>query len=156
MEKALKDKLKNGHFGSVNKKTSKLMKSVRSKGNKSTELRLKMSLIRAGVSGWQISPKSIKGKPDFYFKDLKIAIFVDGCFWHGCPSCGHVPKKNKEFWQEKFSRNKLRDNNTTLILKSRGFSVLRFWECELKTDLKYCLKQIILEINAIKMNNLEN
>jgi DNA mismatch endonuclease (patch repair protein) len=71
------------------------------------------------------------GKPDFIFPKLKLAIFVDGCFWHGCPKHGTNPKSNRPYWHRKLSRNKNRDRLVTQTLRQAGWRVLRIWEHEL-------------------------
>ncbi len=75
------------------------------------------------------------GKPDFVFPKYRLAIFVDGCFWHGCPRCYKEPKVNTEFWREKIRRNILRDRRTLLLLRKKGWHVMRFWEHSLKKDI---------------------
>ena len=71
------------------------------------------------------------GKPDFVFQKLKLAVFVDGCFWHGCPKHATKPKNNREFWRRKLSANKARDRIVTHALRRAGWRVLRVWEHEL-------------------------
>lgn len=73
----------------------------------------------------------LPGKPDFFFPSEKLAVFVDGCFWHGCPTCGHVPKSNSAFWRAKIQRNRERDESATEKLEAIGIKVIRFWEHEL-------------------------
>jgi DNA mismatch endonuclease (patch repair protein) len=133
MERFLKSKLKNGAFSGVSAQRSRIMSAIRGKGNKSTELILKMALVRAGVKGWVLHPSTICGKPDFYFPNAKVALFVDGCFWHGCSKCGHIPATRSEFWKSKFERNRQRDRKTKTSLCSIGIHPLRIWEHELRT-----------------------
>ena len=106
---------------------------------------LKMALVRNKISGWKMNYNNLKGKPDFYFKESNLAVFVDGCFWHGCPKCGHIPKTRSEFWEAKINRNKERDLNNESILKSDGVKVLRFWEHELnkKNNIESIIHKII-------------
>ena len=85
MEKILRRELPGGQFRDVTPARSRAMAAVRGKGNISTEQRLRLALVRAGVSGWTLHTKSIVGCPDFYFAKQRLAIFTDGCFWHGCP-----------------------------------------------------------------------
>ncbi len=132
MEKQLKKYLKNGKFHNVTKKRSATMAAIRSKNNKSTELPLKMALVRSGVKGWRTNDTNIKGKPDIYFTIQKLAIFVDGCFWHGCKMCGHIPKTRESFWSAKISRNIQRDKSINGFLKKSDIKVLRFWEHEVR------------------------
>src|SRR5690348_2176366 len=109
MEKALREKLAGGKFANVTEIDQKRMRAVKSKGNRSTELLFRLTLMRAGIKGWKLNPKEVPGKPDFYFPAEKVAVFTDGCFWHGCPRCGHVPEANSSFWAAKIERNRQRD-----------------------------------------------
>ncbi|MGD9382298.1 MAG: very short patch repair endonuclease, partial [Candidatus Thorarchaeota archaeon] len=85
----------------------------------------------------------LKGKPDFFFPEKRVVVFVDGCFWHGCPKCGHVPKTNSAFWRTKIQRNKERDNRTSTLLQEQGFTVIRFWEHELTSSLSACVAKVL-------------
>ena len=107
------------------------MARIRSRGNKATELRL-IAIFRAhNIAGWR-RHRPLFGKPDFVFPALKLAVFVDGCFWHGCPIHGTKPKTNAAFWRRKISTNRMRDRLVTRTLRSRGWRVLRIWEHELR------------------------
>lgn len=142
MERGLREKLADGRFNGVSPARSRAMSAIRSKDNTTTERRLRLALVRARIRGWQLNPRHIPGKPDFFFANAKIAIFTDGCFWHGCPMCGHLPLKNSAFWKAKISRNRERDRDKTLQLQSAGYQVLRFWEHELKSRLETCIETI--------------
>lgn len=111
---------------------SALMAKVRGKGNRSTEGRVEHALRTNAIMGWTKHPKHVPGTPDFYFPTARLALFVDGCFWHGCPSCGRLPKTKKKYWKEKIDRNRRRDNATRRHLRKRGFSVMRVWEHDLR------------------------
>ena len=113
------------------KKRSDIMSKVRSKDNKSTELRLIKYFKENNIHGWRRGYK-VKGHPDFVFLNQKIAIFVDGCFWHGHDCRNTRPSDNAEFWQKKRERNMLHDREITELFESRGWTVIRIWECELK------------------------
>ena len=115
------------------KARSDLMARVKSTKNKSTEIRLAKALRRSGLNGWRRHQK-IVGRPDFLFKSAKIAIFVDGCFWHGCQTCGRIPKENRDFWTKKISTNKARDIVVNKALRKLGYKVIRIWECRLRRD----------------------
>lgn len=128
MEKALKKKLQGGKFLQVSPKRSKIMSRIRSKHNKATEYKLRMLLIENKIKGWKLHAKNIFGNPDFYFPKKKLAIFVDGCFWHGCPECGHIPKTRPAFWKTKFDRNKKRAELVKLELRKKAIRVIRIWE----------------------------
>lgn len=107
------------------------MSRIRSAGNKDTELRL-IQIFRANdITGWRRGSK-LPGKPDFVFPKHKIAVFVDGCFWHGCPKHATQPKTNATFWQEKIARNKARDRKVNRLLRAKGWTVLRVWEHDLR------------------------
>ncbi len=112
-------------------KRSEVMSRVRGKGNKATELRLVEMLRAHKITGWRRHAK-VFGAPDFVFPKLRLAVFVDGCFWHGCPEHGSVPATNRDFWRSKISRNRERDREVTRELKRRGWRVLRLWEHELR------------------------
>jgi DNA mismatch endonuclease (patch repair protein) len=111
-------------------KRSEVMSRIRSRGNKATEIALVKLLRRHKITGWRRNQK-IFGKPDFIFPKLKLAIFVDGCFWHGCPRHRTRPKGNRSFWKNKFARNQARDLLVTRALRRANWRVLRIWEHEL-------------------------
>jgi len=124
------------------------MRAVRSRGNRSTEVRLRGAVVRSGIRGWTLHSKEVFGTPDFCFEDCRVAIFVDGCFWHGCPRCGHVPKTNVDYWVKKIERNKARDDAVNEVLAARAFSVVRFWECEIRTVLPACVDRIAAVVTS--------
>ena len=111
-------------------KRSEVMSRIRGRGNKDTELALAKLFRQHGIIGWRRNQK-IFGKPDFVFPKLKLTVFVDGCFWHGCPQHATKPKNNRTFWRQKFSRNKQRDALVTRTLRRAGWRVIRIWEHEL-------------------------
>ena len=113
------------------KKRSDIMRRVKSKDNKSTELRLIDVFKQHGVTGWRRN-YPVKGHPDFVFPAHKIAVFVDGCFWHG-HECRNVhPADHRDYWEKKRERNLRRDREVTAAFEARGWRVLRVWECELQ------------------------
>jgi DNA mismatch endonuclease (patch repair protein) len=112
-------------------KRSDVMSKVRSKGNKSTELRLVEIFAKQGIKGWRRN-YPVKGHPDFVFLKKRVAVFVDGCFWHGHDCRNTRPKQNEEFWAVKREKNMARDKAVTDVLEKRGWTVMRIWECELK------------------------
>lgn len=128
MERILRRKLKKGVFDGVSPERSKIMGSIRGKHNKSTEGKLRMALIKAGLKGWVLHSTGVFGKPDVFFPKKKLAIFVDGCFWHGCPECGHVPKTRPAFWMAKFERNQARAKVVKSKLHQKAIKVVRIWE----------------------------
>ena len=112
-------------------KRSEIMKKVRSKNNKSTELKLIKIFKENDIHGWRRN-YNVKGHPDFVFLDKRIAIFVDGCFWHGHECRNTKPKQNQEYWDKKRERNIKHDKEITEYFEKRGWTVIRIWECELK------------------------
>jgi DNA mismatch endonuclease (patch repair protein) len=123
-------------------KRSQNMRAIMSRSNATTELRLRAYLIRNRIVGWRVGPNGISGSPDFFFQRERIAVFVDGCFWHGCPRCGHTPKTNRLYWSKKLARNWERDAQITKKLRSNGIHVLRIWECQLRDKPSSCLKRL--------------
>ena len=131
MEKRLKALLPGGNFANVTPARSQSMSHIRGKDNATTERVLRMAFVRAGQRGWLLH-SDLLGKPDFYFPVHRLAIFVDGCFWHGCTKCGHVLKTRTEFWLGKLKRNRQRDRSVVRQLRLRGIRVIRVWEHRLK------------------------
>lgn len=112
-------------------KRSQIMSAVHSKKNKSTELKLIDIFKRYGIIGWRRNYK-VKGHPDFIFPHKKVAVFVDGCFWHGHDCRNTRPNNNADYWQKKRERNIQHDKAVTEMFENRGWTVIRIWECELK------------------------
>jgi DNA mismatch endonuclease, patch repair protein len=110
---------------------SAIMQKVKSKDNKSTEQKLIEIFKLHGIKGWRRNYPVI-GKPDFVFRSKKIAVFADGCFWHGHHCRNITPKQNQSYWNKKRQRNIQRDKNIALQFEHRGWTVLRYWECEIK------------------------
>lgn len=153
MDKALREKLPGGEFEAVTATVSKRMSAVKGRGNKTTEVILRMLMVRFGVKGWKMHPKGVPGKPDFFFTAEKVAVFTDGCYWHGCPRCGHIPKVNRSFWSAKIERNRQRDIEKVASLEAIGVLSLRLWEHELKEDPVGCiarLKAFLAERTKVK------
>jgi DNA mismatch endonuclease, patch repair protein len=127
-------------FGGLSR--GSLMSRIRSSGNTTTEQRLVQLLRKAGLRGWR-RHLPISGHPDFVWPACKLAIFVDGCFWHG-HNCGKnvTPKTNARAWREKIARNKVRDQQSTRRLRRRGWRVLRLWECQLSANGPQCVAKI--------------
>jgi DNA mismatch endonuclease (patch repair protein) len=135
-------------------KRSEVMSRIRSRGNKDTELALAKLLRRHGIKGWRRhvqlriadcglrksgtsarpSPQrgeEVRVRPDFVFRRVRLALFVDGCFWHGCPKHATKPANNRAFWRRKLAGNKKRDALVTRTLRRAGWRVFRIWEHEL-------------------------
>jgi DNA mismatch endonuclease (patch repair protein) len=109
------------------------MAAIRSSGNQDTELKLVALFKIHGITGWRRKQR-VFGKPDFIFRRQKIAVFVDGCFWHGCPKHGRKPGSNRAYWLPKFRRNRKRDKFVKRVLSKAGWTVLRLWEHDLATQ----------------------
>lgn len=107
------------------------MRKVKSKKNKSTELRLIDLFKQNDITGWKRN-YPVKGHPDFVFLKEKVAVFVNGCFCHGHDCRNARPANNQEYWQNKRERNMEHDGAVTAMFENRGWAVLRIWECELK------------------------
>lgn len=98
------------------------------------EIKLRRTLRRNGATGYRVHPKGVDGTPDIAFMRKKVAVFVDGCFWHICPICYREPSSNTGFWRVKASRNVERDQRVEKLLKDRGWKVMRIWEHEVDAD----------------------
>ncbi len=124
---------------------SKIMRAVKSKNTKSTELTLLKLFKDNQITGWRRT-YPVKGHPDFVFLDKRVAIFVDGCFWHGHDCRNTRPSDNAEYWQKKRERNIKHDKEITEIFEKRGWTVLRIWECELKKKNQAATIKKILDV----------
>ena len=143
MERKLRERLVGGKFGNVSDAHSRRMRAIRGRSNRTTELRCRALLVSFGVRGWKMHLVAVPGHPDFYFPASKVAVFVDGCFWHGCPRCGHVPRKNRAYWRAKIKRNEERDHSTDKLLSRMGIEVVRIWEHELVESPLECVEKIL-------------
>lgn len=110
---------------------SKIMSRIKSKWTK-PEIKIH-SLLKGNRIRHKMHP-SLLGNPDVYLKDFNTIIYIDGCFWHKCPIHGHIPEKNRDYWEKKIERNVARDKKYTKMLKDKGYNVLRFWECEVMSE----------------------
>lgn len=128
---------------------SRNMRAIKASSNVTTELRLRAHLIRNGIAGWKVRAIDVPGCPDFFFPRRRVAVFVDGCFWHGCPRCGHTPKTNRPYWIKKLARNKRRDAQIRRALRSEGIKVLRFWECRLRDEPSACLRRLFTLLDRV-------
>jgi len=110
---------------------SQIMRAVKSRGNKSTELALIGLFKKHSIIGWRRKAK-VFGNPDFFFPKLKLVVFADGCFWHGCKCKTNSPKTNVKYWKKKIKRNIARDKLVNKELKEQGYLVVRIKECQIK------------------------
>lgn len=110
---------------------SAIMRAVKAQGNQSTEMKL-IALFRARrITGWRRNYK-LPGRPDFVFPNQRVALFADGCFWHGHTCRNVTPAANAEYWKQKIKRNRARDKSVTRALTQKGWRVVRLWECQIK------------------------
>ena len=114
-------------------KRSEVMRAVKSRGNKSTELKLIEIFKNRKIIGWRRNYK-LFGKPDFVFPKQRLAIFLDGCFWHGHDCRNTKPADNADYWRQKIERNKKRDELVFKTLVEKSWRVLRIWECQIKKN----------------------
>jgi DNA mismatch endonuclease Vsr len=142
VERKLRETLEHGKFTDVPQGISLRMSAIRNRGNRTTELRLRGALIQAGIRGWSVHPQNLPGCPDFLFRQSALAVFVDGCFWHGCPKCSHEIAKNSSYWTAKIERNRERDKSKERELRRLGLRVLRIWEHELMKSPAKCAMRI--------------
>ena len=112
---------------------SQIMRQVKRNFNKSTELRLIRFLKIHKITGWRRNYR-VFGKPDFVFTERRLAVFVDGCFWHGHNCRNTKPKDNKTYWDIKIRKNIERDISVANTLELKGWKVIRIWECQLKNS----------------------
>ena len=128
----------------------KTMRAVKGKGTR-LEKRLFSLLARTGMRGWKQNADEIVGKPDVAFVKRRIAIFVDGCFWHGCPQCQRkLPKTNRMYWKRKIERNISLAESYNRQLRAHGWLVIRIWEHELSGfgDRKMVEAKILRKLNS--------
>jgi DNA mismatch endonuclease, patch repair protein len=142
VETLLRMTLPGGGFAGVRADRSAAMAAVKGRNNRSTEWRLRGALVAAGISGWYVRRRDVVGAPDFVFVDARLVIFVDGCYWHGCPRCGHYPATRASFWRAKLDGNRRRDRRNNRRLRRAGFAVLRYWEHELREDIRGCVAHL--------------
>ncbi len=153
---------------------SEVMSRIRSRGNRGTEMALATLFRRHGITGWRrhvplplvvqsarfkvqgrAAPRESRStgrvKPDFVFPKLRLAVFVDGCFWHGCPRHATRPKGNAAFWRGKLAANKARDRLVSRALPRAGWRVLRAWEHELAPkNAARLVRRLLLALSSIR------
>ncbi len=129
------------------RRRSEVMARIRSRGNRSTELELAKLLRRERITGWR-RKSALFGRPDFVFPAIKLAVFVDGEFWHGHPRRGRLPKTHRAYWRAKINRNRSRDRRVNRALRQLGWRVLRIWEHQLAP--KFHLRTVARLCAALK------
>lgn len=118
------------------------MSRIRSRGNASTEEAVASLFRSAGVSGWRRQGRGLPGTPDFVFAREGVVVFVDGCFWHGCPRCYREPRSNVEFWRRKVGGNRRRDARQRRALNRLGWSVVRVWEHSVRESPESVVRRV--------------
>lgn len=121
-------------------KRREIMQAVR-REDTAPERRLRRALWRAGLR-YRKQRRIAGAKPDFSFVGRKVAVFVDGCFWHGCPDHYKPPVSNRDYWVAKVERNRARDRRNDRELEEAEWTVLRFWECEVRHDLSAVVERV--------------
>lgn len=127
--------------------TRHVMQANKSKDTK-PELKVRAALREAGYPGYRLHWGGVPGHPDICYPGRRVAIFVNGCFWHRCPRCAMpLPKTNVEFWQAKFARNQARDRRDHQELVLCGWTVVVVWECHLRGDrLDPTMREVLAEV----------
>ncbi len=132
------------NFSGVSESVRRSMKSNRGKDTQ-LEIRFRRALRDRGLLGYRINVRKLPGKPDVAWIGRKIAVFLHGCFWHGCPTCGAkknlIPTTRAEYWSQKVETNKERDARNRALLESDGWTVLVYWEHEVRSDLAGVIRQ---------------
>lgn len=129
-------------------RTSALMSRIRSKDT-APERALRRLLAAAGVRGYRLNHRNTPGRPDVTFVGRKVAVFVHGCFWHGCPHCQPpMPKTNSAWWRSKIGANKERDARKTATLKALGWRVVELWECRLRKRPQVQVQRVLRALRA--------
>lgn len=121
---------------------SRLMRRVRRRGT-GIEIALRKGLWAAGIRYRLKAKIRLPGSPDIVFPGAKVAVFVDGCFWHGCPHHGTNPKTRPEFWAAKIAHNRQRDALVDAGLSDMGWLVVRFWEHDIRDGLSKCVANVV-------------
>ena len=123
------------------------MSKVKGKNTKIENI-FRKYIWRQGIKGYRVNNSKVIGKPDLFFGSRKLAVFIDGCFWHKCPECFSPPVSNFGFWDEKLTRNVNRDKEVNKLLKEKDIKVVRFWEHEVEKNLNKCYKRLVKELEV--------
>jgi len=126
---------------------SAVMARIRSRGNLATELRFIAILRQFGITGWRRN-WPLFGRPDFVFPRARVAVFIDGCFWHACPRHYNAPAQNAAFWRGKRDANRRRDRLVTRTLRRRGWTVVRIWEHALSGTGGRAMSKLVRVLNS--------
>lgn len=121
---------------------SRNMAAIRGKDTK-PELTLRHALRRAGATGYRLHRRDIPGRPDVAFIRWKVAVFVDGVFWHGHPDHWNPANASSEYWRSKIARNIERDRAADIALSELGWAVVRLWDLDIQTNLTGCIRRVV-------------
>ncbi|MCX6359841.1 MAG: very short patch repair endonuclease [Armatimonadetes bacterium] len=123
--------------------TRKSMRSNKSRDT-SIEMLVRRAAWAAGMRGYRVHSRLVIGRPDMVFSRYKVAVFIHGCYWHGCQSCGRgrIPKTNVSYWTEKIAANQARDRYVAEQLSAQGYRIVVLWECEVLGDLPACVGRL--------------
>jgi DNA mismatch endonuclease (patch repair protein) len=130
---------------------STLMSRVRSRGNATTEAAVARVFRSMHVVGWRRhsclrlstdAKERLRTYPDFVFRQSRLAVFVDGCFWHGCRRHRRTPKTNTKWWCNKVNANRARDQRVTKLLRAHGWRVIRIWEHDVRSRPQHCVSRV--------------
>jgi len=127
-------------FGDLSR--SDLMSRIHGKGNATTEIAFARLLRRNGITGWRRNTATIMGKPDFVWRGPRVAVFVDGCFWHGHGCRNLRARSNAAYWRDKIANNARRDRRVDRSLRAEGWKVLHFWECAIAKRPSSCFRRL--------------
>lgn len=136
------------------KKRSIVMSRIRGQDNRSTERRFAAMLSARGIAGWTRRAPDVMGRPDIYFPRFRIALFLDGCFWHACPRCFTMPATNRAFWSRKIDMNIRRDRLVTQRLRRSGVQVFRLWEHEIEESTNHLFQTLDIVMNRERQSKL--
>lgn len=125
---------------------SRVMSAIRSKNTK-PELAMRAGLRQAGATGYRLHVRDLPGKPDVAFTRWKVAVFVDGAFWHGHPDRFNAEAATS-YWREKIKRTQARDTLADQKLRDSGWHVLRIWDFRIKSDLEECVSEVLCELKS--------
>lgn len=127
----------------LSQKTSETFSKIHGK-NTRPELFIRKALWNNNLRGYRLWPKNVPGRPDVCFTKYKIAIFVNGCFWHRCPRCNPpIPKTHEDFWKLKFEKNVARDQRKITSLLELDWKVIVIWECEIAQNPEQTASELI-------------
>jgi DNA mismatch endonuclease (patch repair protein) len=130
-------------------KRSEVMSRIRGHGNRNTELAL-LKLFRVHrIFGWR-RRQPVFGRPDFVFLTVRMAVFVDGCFWHGCRRHRNPPGSNRAFWRRKLASNMARDRRVNRVLRNKGWCIVRIWEHDLARRPRWCVSTIRHKLDVLR------